>query len=94
MSNKKIKGSKKKNKNKSSQKKAQKKVAISSRKNTIGDFQVAVNISIEEILDRIAAYERKGDITHAQAFEGAERYANTKPGEVVIPKEMYDFLAR
>lgn len=93
MSNKKIKGSKKKNKNKSSQKKAQKKVAISSSKNTIGDFQV-VNISIEEILDRIAAYERKGDITHAQAFEGAERYANIKPGEVVIPKEMYDFLVR
>ena len=90
MSNKKAKNYKKRTKKKSSRKKAPKIAAVQSSKNTIGDCQKIECISLEEILDRIAAFERKGDITHVQALEVAERYANVKPGEVVVPKEVYD----
>lgn len=90
MSNKRAQNYKKKTKKKSSQKKPQKKVAVQSAKKSIGDCQRIVNISIEEIFDRIASCERKGDITHAQAFELAERYANVKPDEVIVPKKLYD----
>ncbi len=90
MSNKRFQSYKKKTKKKSRQKKMQKNVAVQSGKNPIDAPQKFVTISIEEVLDRIAAYERKGDITHEQAFEAAERYVNIKPGEVVVPKEVYD----
>ncbi len=90
MSNKRAQNYKKKTKKKSSQKNTQKRVAVQSGTKTIGDCQTFVNLSIEEIFDRIASCERKGNITHAQAFEVAERYANQKPGEIFVPKEVYN----
>lgn len=88
MSNKRAQSYKKRTKR--SQKSRKKKITVQSDKNTIGECQRAVFISIEEILERIAASERRGDLTHAQAFELAERYANTKADEIIVPKEAYD----
>lgn len=90
MSNKRAQSYKKRTKKKSSKKKQHKKLSIQSDKNTMVEYQRVVFISIEEILERLAASERRGDLTHAQAFELAERYANTKSDEIIVPKEAYD----
>ena len=66
------------------------KITIKAEKKTMGNSPSFVTISFEEILDRIAACERKGDITHVQALEVAERYAATKQNEVVVPVDLYN----
>lgn len=54
------------------------------------EYIAAKAVSLETLYNRLAALERRGEMTHEEALQGAELYANVKPGQVALRSGIFN----